>query len=66
MKTRLAKAVQKPIHREHLRTASIIVLLEVLTAFAIPRMFLSTVTAVMVFAWDLIFIILDQDTDGTE
>jgi uncharacterized membrane protein len=61
MKARLGRVCQKPLHREHLRTATIIVTLEIMTACAISRTVLSTIIAILVFVWDVIFVLLDAD-----
>lgn len=62
---RLVKAVQHPLHREHLRTASLIVMLEVLAeTSAVSRGALTTTMAIMVFLWDFVFILIAAEQDG--
>jgi hypothetical protein len=65
MKDRLSAAVQKPMHREHLRTASLVMLLESLTELGITRSVLALVVAIAVFAWDLVFILCDAEQEGS-
>ena len=63
MKRTLTRTCTAPIHREHLRTASIITTVEMLVNVGATLGIMAIVISVITFAWELLFIVVDAEKE---